>query len=229
MTGDRSPLEPFLSPEPPRSIEIRERWSGGFRPVDEIYCQQIEGWSATRAWIRNTERIDDREGPTLKLNVLFYVDETPVSAQFVQDSDGMHWAGSDRPHHDWFFTLMRSVGETVTVLYHRTERHCALFGDMSPYIYWDFKTAFTTARDTEDLDERLEFSEICVDIVSAIKNVDLAGKATARSGRRAPLNNRDEWTRAAYTAIRNGDPLLANLERMLPLLEGEGHWFWAAV
>jgi hypothetical protein len=43
------------------------------------------------------------------------------------------------------------------------------------------------------------------------------------------LNNRDEWTRAAYTAIRNGDPLLANLERMLPLLEGEGHWFWAAV
>jgi len=229
MTGDRSPLEPFLSSEPPREIEIRQRWSGEFSPISEPLLQPITEWSATRAWIRDTERIDDREGPTLKLNVVFFVDETPVGAQFEQDNDGMHWAGSDRPHHDWYFTLMRSIGETVTVLYHRTKGHCFLFGDLSPYIYWDFKTAFTTARDTEDADERLEFAEICVDIINAMKNMGLAGKATARSGRRAPLNNRDEWTRAAYTAIRNGDPLLENLERMLPLLEGEGHWFWAAV
>ena len=80
MTGVRDPLEPFLSPEPPRELPLQQDFGGGLSPLDGPWRTQIDAWSATRAWITDTRSIPDHESPILEVDLAFFVDDTPVAA-----------------------------------------------------------------------------------------------------------------------------------------------------
>ena len=228
MVGERSPLELFLSPEPPRELLLHQRLGTKIDPLDDEYQWQIDTWSATRAWIYKTLSVPDHEGPILHLDVVFYVDEIPVKARFSQNNDAMHWAISDREHHDWFHALMKSKGEPVTVLFERSTRACCLFGNMRPYIFRDFRTLVRMVKETPCSDERRRYLYNCIDIVRDIEDADLVERAVALFGCEKAYASPDEWYRNIAGDIRLGKPVVGKLEPMLIEIGQEGNWFWAA-
>ena len=227
MGGDRSPLESFLSAEPPRDIEIRQSVAREIFPIMDSYRPVIEEWSATRGWVCRAEVIPEREGPIWELDVVFYVGETPVLAKFKDESDKAHGVGGAAVHDRWFRSLMKSIGTAATVLFDRSG-NCLLFGDLHPYVFWSFEETLQLATETEDLDERRELVDICLWIVNDLENEGQAWDAVSRSGRPVSYDSPGDWCRTGFTENRLGGDLRPYLQRMLPVLTNAGKWFWAA-
>jgi hypothetical protein len=227
MVGDRSPVEAFLSAEPPREIEIRQSFAQEIYPLIDDFRPVIEDWSATRCWVFGSEVIPEREGPIWEIDVVFYVDETPVIANFKDESDKMHGVGGAAVHDRWLGSLMQSTGTAATVLFDRTG-NCLLFGDLHPYIFWSFEETLQLAMETEALEERRELVDICLWIVNDLENESLAWDAVSRSGRPVAYDSPGDWCRTGFTENRLGTDLRPHLQRMLPVLTRAGKWMWAA-
>ncbi len=228
MGGDRTPLEPILRAPPPREIDIRHGWSSELSRPDREFRQVLERWSATRGWVLGSEEVPDREGPTWKLDVVFYVGDSPVIANFQDASDKMHGVGGARVHDRWYHRLMQTIGAPTSVL-HDTNGNCFLFGDMNPYVFHRFTDALQLALESQDPDDVREHVDTCVEIVRDMEDERLAWRALSCSGRPGSYADRGEWCRTAFTANRLGtDDLRVYLARMRPFLADEGCWFWAA-
>ena len=199
------------------------------RPLlDDESRQVFERWSATRGWVFGSEEVPEREGPTWKLDVVFHVGDSPVIANFQDDSDKMHGVGGARVHDRWYHRLMQTIGAPMSILFDPTG-NCLLFGDMNPYVFYSFGEALQLAQQAEDPEEVREHVDTCVEIVRDLENERLAWDAVSRSGRPGTYDDLGDWCRTAFTASRTGtDDLRVHLERMLPTLAEEGKWFWAA-
>jgi len=223
----REPVEAFLSAEPPRTIAFRQGFTHDLSPMGDAEQAVVASWWATRAWVYRAQVVPEREGPTWKLDVVFVVDGRPVLANFEDTSDKMHGVGGAATHDRWYRSLMNQIGSAATVLHDRAG-HCVLFGDLHPFVYWDFTDTLKLANEADDPDERRELVDICLGIVNDLEDVAKARQAVAHSGWTPLAGSHRDWCRKGYTENRLGGDLRPYLQRMQPVLTGVGAWMWAA-